>query len=321
MNRGILISLVIIVVLAVYILVSRLGPGSDTLKLPELEGKPDTIAIQVGEAREKTLKKTGKGWVLEPGGYPADAGTVQQMIKKLEGLKRLELVSRKKYFDRYGLTPDERVRVGLRTGEEDLMTLMIGKTSSTGRHTYLLYDDREIVYQASGNLRSLFSKNLEELRDKTVMDINVADVDRFIVEKGNLSYTFSRVEDEEKVDESSDGKDGKSVKEKSYRWVCEGFEYAEFDTNRVESLLRRLSPLRTEGYPETKLSMDDYEGKVTLYTGEEEITLIFHNMREEGSWIATASTTPYVFTVSSFTAESFMMETVEKLKKKTGKGK
>jgi hypothetical protein len=318
MNRGILISLVIIFVLAVYILVSRLGPGSDTLRLPELEGKPDTIAIQVGDGQEKILKKREKGWIIEPGGYPADSGTVQQMIKKLEGLQRLELVSRKKYYDRYGLTPEKRVRVGLRAEGGDLMTLMIGKTSFTGRHTYLLYDDRELVYQAPGNLRSMFSKSVEELRDKTVMNIDVAGIKGFVVEKGNLSYSFNRVEGEKAVKESAPGKDEK--KGKPYHWEVEGFEYAEFDTNRVESLLRRLRPLRAEGYPETDVSKEEYEGKVTLQTARGEVTLTFHKQTEEGDWVATASTTPYVFTVSSFTAESFMMENVEKLKKKQDKG-
>src|SRR4030042_3051090 len=110
MNKKILISSSIIIILALYIIIANVKRSSDVPDRKKWEGTADEIIITRSGGTIQLLKKEGK-WVVGDKAYPADAKAVNEMEKRFKEIHLTDLISTKGYYVKYDLTPDRYVEV------------------------------------------------------------------------------------------------------------------------------------------------------------------------------------------------------------------
>jgi hypothetical protein len=144
--------------------ISRLEPGTITkIEITKNDGS-------------LVLEKKDNQWYLDPQGYLADAGRVEDMLKVLEALNLTALVSDAKDYSRYDLDAEKRISVKAWLGDTLQRNFDIGKTASSFRHTFVRLGGDSRVYHASDNFRSKFEQTVDSLRDKNVLSFKNADI-------------------------------------------------------------------------------------------------------------------------------------------------
>ena len=133
--------------------------------LPVLTESVDRLVIEKdGQLTE--LRLTDGQWGVGPQQYRADAARVKKMIAEVKELKLGALISDKKNYQLYELTPEKKTKVTLYHADQLLRELQIGKNSASLKQTYVMLKDDSKVYQALGDLKSNFFTSVAELRDK-----------------------------------------------------------------------------------------------------------------------------------------------------------
>jgi len=90
------------------------------------------------------LEKSGEGWVLNPGGFPADQGKVKTALQAVADLQLTALASQSGHYPRYGLDRNATVHVRAYDGQKQVRSVYVGKTASSAGNTYIrLPDDPE----------------------------------------------------------------------------------------------------------------------------------------------------------------------------------
>lgn len=146
-------------------------------ELPELKAGGDRLELSRGKDAVEIKKVDGK-WLLLPQKWQANQARVVQMVNELKKLKPVALISDKKNYRLYELTPEKGLRAAFYQGDKLLREVVIGKCSSNFRQTYIRLKGDDRVYQALGNLKNNFFVSVADLRDKTVMKIPTAELDK-----------------------------------------------------------------------------------------------------------------------------------------------
>lgn len=254
-------------------------------RLPEI-GKVDAetidrMTIESGDSSLSLEHRDGR-WIILPEGHAADPGASSDMVRAVADLRISDLVSTSGDLNRYGLDETQRIKVSAYGGDEQLRSVSIGK--STGRSTFIGLENDKRVFSAPTNLRSLFQRDREALRDRqvlsfspeTISEIDVAD------EGGPRKLVRAVVPDDE---------EGQITV-----WKTEGGE--ELDVERMEEAVRRLSALRCIRY----LSRDEPHGipvTVIQLKGAEVYRLSIYPAGDDG-YPAESSAAPDPFLVSKW---------------------
>lgn len=309
MKRNLIISVIIIAVLGAYLIFSKRG-GSDVPELPDWEGSADEIVIKRPSATIKLVRKEGK-WLINEQAYPAAKSSVEGIEKTLRELAIADLVSEKGMFANYDLTPEKAMEVIVRQGNEEVRHILFGKKSTASQHTFIRLGADTGVYMASGTFDTLADASVESLRDKDIVKISRSDVSFMaITYKGN---TFSFALEKQPAKENKDKKNKKDAKTE-LRWVSKGpAEPVFLDAQRMNSLLKVFDPLTAQGFAEVaRETLKNPIASAVLKTSKKEVTLQL--FKEKDEYYAVSSESPYVFTVSEWTAKKFMVEKIDALK-------
>lgn len=285
-----LVLLSAITVLAiVYVLQLSLGRSAGIREFV-LETAPDAIEISGGQAGMIRLVREGDGWVINDERYPADGAAVNTMISALEMVRAPGRLSGNPESGDFGL--DTPLVVTAYASGKPLRTLYAGKVSANAMQTYCLVDGSDDVYLVSGNLRNIFDRTVDSLREKTVYTLQGDTVDR---------AEFR-------------GPDGGSV------WVLERkgepsqwrFAHSEEvpDQEKVAAWIRSVASLRAQEYvPEGRVLPEQVSGTLVLTAGGETVSVTVHEKNEEtGAYLCSSSALAYAFLVSSYTGERFVRE-------------
>ena len=183
----IVLSIIIVVLLGVFVWVSfTKSAGVIRYKLPTVAGlDKESIDKMVFESRERSItmmKTEDGGWVIMPDRFPADPSKTGSMLSAIAGLRITELISKQQAYDRYDLDNDGRMELTAYSGENVVRNFYIGKTSSTSSHTYVTLSGDPNIYGAQGDLRTLFDKEVDELRDKEIMSFNRQEISEIVLE-------------------------------------------------------------------------------------------------------------------------------------------
>lgn len=152
--------------------------------LPELApvAPADVDEIIIERDRETvTIERSGNGWLVQPGAYEAHGPSAAFLLDTMVGLEITDVVSVSDDPARFDLDNDSRLRVRLTGNGDELRVIDIGRRAATFGHTFVGVPGDDRILQARGELRGIFDRDLDALRDKAVLSFDPAIVTEIVV--------------------------------------------------------------------------------------------------------------------------------------------
>jgi hypothetical protein len=298
MKKEYIILAVVIVVLALVLLLRNRDRTHYTL--PELEPieKMEVTRLVISQADSAlTLARHDATWKIEPYGYPVDRTHIDKMLDALGDFALTTLVSEAKNYVPYELNDEKRIGIEAFMGETRIAQFDIGKPASTYRHTFVRLADDPKVYQARSNLRSVFDKEIKQLRDKVVLTVEKEYITgvTFTGEAGSLALQHFGPGSEAVPPVGADS----LVPEPLSPWrTAEG---EEADENTVTRIIDRLVNLKCDSYIYGK-TKDDFTDPILTVTieGSESVVLSVFEKRDDNKYPALSSESDYPFLLAEW---------------------
>ncbi|RMF92276.1 MAG: DUF4340 domain-containing protein [Candidatus Schekmanbacteria bacterium] len=303
---------VIIVVLLAYIVFQN--KNKTNYELPHLRNieRKDISKIKIKKGSEVIdVEKKGANWVIMPKEYPADKEKIENLIDKASKVKLTALASESKKYEVYKLDEENRIEVELYQSDKPVRKIFIGKPVSSSRHTFIRLDDDYRVYHAEGNLRSAFNKDVDDLRNKKIWEIN-EEITKVTLIKDKKKLILLK-----KPTENKDKKEEKKTKEKekiSYKWQTEdGKDVIE---GQITEIINMLKDFTCDRFIEDK-KKDEFRNPIykVILSGANSYSISFFD-EKDGQYEAISSQSEYPFLVSEWRAKRIMKDFDNILKKK-----
>ncbi len=296
-------SFAVVLAALVLYLVLR-SPNRIQYGLPELPAvsadEIDTVTVSSEANGELKLQRENSSWVIMPEGYKADATAVNQMLNAITDLKLTDLVSTSGHFDRYELNDENKLIVTASGGGKQLISFDLGKRAPSYNHTYISVGDGQ-VYQAATDLRRVFDKNAESIRNRLVLSFSKDEIVRIDAVLPGAEYTLTKT--------SPDVSAGNTAAS-AVTWQTPDGNI--WETEIVNDFLDRLDNLTCTSYADTPAA-DDVEPLITLKLkgmSEYDFKLL---AKEENNYLASSSQTAYEFYISTYQGDN-ILETFSQLK-------
>jgi hypothetical protein len=321
LKKEYIILAVIIVALSVYLY--KRSSDRTLYQLPEVPKvtQKDITKLQITKGKASiVLNRKDDKWYIEPAEYPADANKVKDMLNALENLTLTALVSESKDYNRYELDAQQKINVKAWQGEDLRLDVDLGKTASSFRHTFVRPSGEERVFHAQGNLKNAFDVSVDQLRDKTVLALNPADIQQIQINKDQQSLAFTRTPVPVEVNTSDAGKkqDSKDSSQPAQKLVWQAANGQPVNETALSQLLSAVSKLRCEKFIDDR-KKEDYSSPLftLLLMGAKEYSLaIFPKTDEkETTYPAVSSASAYPFQLSGSQVNRIMKEPAAFLQK------
>ena len=230
------------------------------------------------------VRRSGETWTVGSEAYPINDTHLNDMLEAIEDFSLSELVSTAEYYERYELDDENKFELLISGDKDTLLRFDIGKRSPSYNHTYIRLSGDDRVFQAQGNLRSTFDKDIDALRDKLVFSIDPANVMSVGVTANDDSYRVYRtVEDDTSVWNSDDE--------------------TEWDAEAISSALDRLAKLECQAFLDDEEIQELGSPSFVLEVQEENSHQLYFYDETDSSYRARSSQSPYAFTLSSYSAK------------------
>jgi hypothetical protein len=141
-------------------------------ELPKIQKKDITALSMEKQGRRLVLKKDGDSWKTDPDKYLAASEQMDRILDSITSFALTDMVSQAKSYDRFNLTDHKKTTVKAFSGDKCIREFDMGGIAGTGRHTFVRIPGDDRVYHARGNLADLFTADIDEVRDKTVLMFN-----------------------------------------------------------------------------------------------------------------------------------------------------
>jgi len=275
-------------------------------KLPDIAGIPvaEISGIEIsGPAGDLSLKKTDNKWVIGPQGYPADSLKVQGMLEVIEKPVITTMASESKNYSRYGLEKDKKILVKAFSKGSLAREIEIGDTTGDKRQTFIKLSNDYRVYYFPKNIRTIFDKETDDLRDKAVLSFDTKEITKIDITKGaQVVRLILKQAQAEKVNKSP------ADEEKSEtRW--EFINGGDADKSSTESFLDALSGVSCKKYLYDVAREALTEPVCTVrMTGKKEYTLsIFAGKdNDNNAYPAISSENSYAFILTDSVIEEIL---------------
>jgi hypothetical protein len=322
MKKNILISIVVIAILAGYLIVNSLITKT-VVTLPTIKGPITEIVLKKGDGII-LIKQDGDSWKVNE--FDGDKNIIANMVNKIKDLKIIDLISDKPHYERYELDNNHAIQVQAKCNGQIVRNVYIGKKGSTYRHTYVRLEGDPKVYLAEDTLDSYFNKTVDELRNKDIVQLDIAKIDTVKLWYKNAILTLQKTIVEKKKEEAGSAQKDKQEKpkevEKEEQWICKEQPAVVLDNNKVKEMLYTFDPLKA--YSFLDVNAKTLTGKIASITvtvkGDddsqkpEEITLVVHKEYENNRYVCSSSKSQYVFTLDEWRAKR-IFKTLQDLKK------
>lgn len=181
------------------------------------------------------LARAGSGWqIQQPVQCRADERKVLRLIEQLLAVEVTSFASDARPDpNAYGLGPDDAVLqlAVVLAGKDAPIRILAGRATEDGSgRVYARRDDSDSVFTVPADTVARFSLGVGDLRDPIVFDVDASAVTRVRIEEGARAVALAR------------GVDGE--------WRLSDPSDAPADRSAVESVIRRLTELRADGYME-----------------------------------------------------------------------
>ncbi len=308
-----MILLGIIAVLVIYLIFGT-GRSKMSYAIPDLKSldQSEITRIEVIQAdRSLTLAGEGDVWKIQPQEFLADPVKIQDMLKTIAELRLTDLAAESQDFQRYDLDEDSRITVKAFKADEMLRQFDIGKTPSTYRHTFVRMADDTKVYYAKESFRSRFEIEINDLRDKGVMEFDKNEISEIRITQANETLVFVKKAVPAPQEAGETEAEGEAVTEPppeppadQEAWVTSDGRTG--DKADLDTILSELSDLRCDEFLEEGSPDQDQEPVFSVTVkGAKDFTLrIFPKQdTESGSYPALSSESSYPFLLSTYKAE------------------
>lgn len=144
---------------------------------------------------ELSLARNSEGaWVLMPQGYPVEERLSNIMEEGLANFKLTAIVSESASdYARYELDDAKKIAVTAYAGETKVLDMDLGSVvAGNFRHNYVKMAGDPNVYHGRGNLRTFFDTNEFELRQKQILNFNLADIEAVVLNFGGVDRAVYR---------------------------------------------------------------------------------------------------------------------------------
>jgi hypothetical protein len=191
MKKEILILGAVIAVLAVYLYQRSEDRTHYTLPALAPLAAADIDQIQITRGAETVVLVRQEGrWRIDPTGYPVDRRIAQEMLDTLSGLTLTALVSESKNYALYELDDAQKANVKAWQGGQLKRDIDVGKAAPSFRHTFVRLAGDERVFHGRDNFSFRFRARIEDLRDKTVLVFNRADIQEIRITRNGSALTL-----------------------------------------------------------------------------------------------------------------------------------
>ncbi len=203
-TRSTLFMLVVFLGLAAYVYFIEMErrPASETPpneQLFELAADDiETLTVRTGSDETNLRRTADDEWELtSPIEEAADAATVSSITSEVSTLEIRRVVQEGPVdLEPFGLSsPVVEVSFTIADDETD-HRLLIGETSPTGTDRYAKVADEDRVILVAASTESALNKSTFDLRDKTILDVETAGVDRLEIDQAGSVLQFSKSDNE-----------------------------------------------------------------------------------------------------------------------------
>lgn len=285
-------------------------------RLPELPGfaKEDVTRLTIRKGGlEIVLKRDGDRWRILPEGYPVDETAMDRMLDTIVNLRLTAVASSSENYAVYDLQEGERLDVSAFKGKDLLLSISIGKTAPSHRHTFVKLAQDSRVYHAEKNFRSYFDKEAGVLRDKQVLKIDEEISEVILTADGkdlHIVKTAAREAGDGNPEKGDAGEE--QAGEDTLKWgTPDGKRVQE---KEIDGLVKTVSNLKCESFlKEKKSDLGDPSFEVSLKgTGNYELALYGER---EGKTVAASSQNDDPFLIPDWKAKRIRKDLDELVEK------
>ena len=299
MKKEYFLLILAIIVLSAYLFFHN--KNQDNYLLPEIsnidKAKIESIEIIQNNKTINCFKDNG-GWVVTENKFQANENTILEMVASISDLAITTLISEKENLQRYDLDKEKAIKVIAKSDDKVVRQFCIGKTAPTQKHTFITINDQKIIFHAKGNLRKMFNKSIDNLRDKQIQKFDQTKIKSIEVSKGDFKRIITKKQPPEDDTEAKP------------EWQCQ--DNAELKQESADSIIATLSNLRCSSYFETQ-TKSDFENKtpflkIVLET-EKTIEFTLFPKTEEDKYPGISSQSKYSFLLEDYVANEIISHT------------
>ncbi|MDZ7859467.1 MAG: DUF4340 domain-containing protein [Candidatus Krumholzibacteriota bacterium] len=300
---------VIIAALVLYLSLRDTDKINYTLPAVEPLEKSEISKIIINKKDTKiTLAENDGSWLIKPQNYAADKQEVDRLLKEFSDFRLTEMVSEAELYSRYGFEEDNKIHLQAFTGENIKRDFYIGKAASTKRHTYVMLKDNTKIYEARNNIRNIFDKTIDELRDKNVLSFEATSVRGLTIKTGDKSIEFEKSAVPQPVTPGEQKESPPHEPEVTWRTT----EGKTGKPEVIKQIFRTLSTLQCNSYIDGKIKSNFTDPVYTItVNGNETHTLSIFKKRDDGKYPAISSGSDYPFLLTEWKAKQIMKEPEE----------
>jgi hypothetical protein len=295
---------VIIAVLVLYLVLRNSDkthytlPGIGPLKKSEI-----TKIVIKTDGAEITLIEHEGDWKLSPQNYTADKQKVDRFLNEFSNFTLTAMVSESKIYSRYGLEENNKISVKAFSNDNIKRDFHIGKTASTNRHSFVMFEGDTKVYEARNNIRTIFKTTIDELRDKSVLTFETSAITKISLVSEAKLLAFEKTvvpqpvmpgDQEEKIPGNPD-----------IIWRTTKGKTAKAEL--LKQIFGTLSKLQCSGYIEGKTKSDFTEPVYSVsIEGNETYSLSIFQKQDDNTYPAISSGSDYPFLLKEWKAKQIM---------------
>jgi hypothetical protein len=287
---AVLIALVLFIVLRRQDRMQYGLPETPVISAREIDG----ISIRFGDGGSVDLRRGDPAWMIAPNGYPVDSSAVADMLESLADFAITDLVSTSGYFDRYELDDENKIVVTATGDGKELLTFDLGKRAPSYNHSYVALGDGQ-VYHAATDLRRVFDKDTNSLRDRMVLAFAKDEIVEITASLPGMELNLTK--------SSATVGTGDSAITGAASWRAQDGE--EWPTESIDEFLDRLDDLSCSEYADESRSGDIAPLLSLNLQGREgyRFTLL---AEDETGFLASSSQTPYEFYISAWQGNNIL---------------
>lgn len=285
----------VILALVLYIVLRR----SDRMQygLPEMErvsgGSITSILLEDRDSGTIEMSKAGDSWYILPNRYRVDPSMAGDMVEALEDFRLTDLVSTSRSYERYELDDERGLRVVAGDGDTAAIEFILGKRAPSFNHTYVRLPDDGNVYHAAADLRRVFDRDVDALRDKNVLTFQKEDVVRLSVTLPEREFLLTK---------SSSQVSTESQSAQGPEWSAS--DGSQWSAEKVDELLDRIDDLRCSSFIDAGEELGEPLVVLQISTQNEHMLYLFE--KDEGGYPARSTQTGFPFYLSEFLGDSIL---------------
>ena len=301
------LGLIVVVLLLYIFLRSRDRMQYELPALPPMEiEEVDGLELAQLDKTVNVAKKDGE-WRIQPEDFKADDSEMLQLLRRINSLTLMDLVSVAENYNRYDLDENSRIRVTTYNGEEIVRQFDVGKRSATYNHTYVAIRGDTRVFHADGDFRRNFDKTKDALRDLLVLSFDLEEISEITATNSEgttrLVKTMEKAVPEESQEEETSDSEESTEEIEQVVWRDEAGEAWEIEL--MDDMLDKLHNLDCmKYYKGDEASLGDPVLTIQLQ-GKKLYELKIYGQQEEGH-PARSSENEYTFYVSSWNRDNLV---------------